>query len=99
MLSAHDLLNELKRLASEHGPEITRFRFREATGIGYHYIYDRWGTKVYESTDRNNVWIGTYMNQSGEPLPEGVYVWKLITAPALDQKVKKEFMGHVTLLK
>ncbi len=63
------------------------------------YIYDRWGTKVYESTDRYNAWIGTYMNNGGEPLPQGVYVWRIITAPAIDQKVRKEFMGHVSLLK
>jgi hypothetical protein len=39
------------------------------------------------------------MNNGGEPLPQGVYVWKIITAPAIDQKVRKEFMGHVSLLK
>lgn len=61
------------------------------------YIYDRWGEKVYESTDRNNVWIGTMMNSGGELLPNGVYAWRLLTK--LDEGGKKEFMGHVTLVK
>lgn len=63
------------------------------------YIYDRWGEKVFESTDRYNVWAGTFMNHGGDILPQGVYVWRLITAPIADDKVRKEYMGHVTLLK
>jgi len=61
------------------------------------YVYDRWGGKVFESTDRYNVWNGTYMNRSGELLPEGVYAWRLLTR--LDGGGRKEYMGHVTLLK
>ncbi|MBL7963302.1 MAG: PKD domain-containing protein [Flavobacteriales bacterium] len=61
------------------------------------YIFDRWGGKVFESTDRWNVWNGGYMN-SGEILPQGVYVWRLISAAEQD-RVRKEYMGHVTLLK
>jgi gliding motility-associated-like protein len=60
------------------------------------YIYDRWGEKVYESSDRDNAWIGTMMNASGDLLPTGVYAWRLLTK--LDGGGKKEFMGHVTLL-
>ena len=63
------------------------------------YIYDRWGEKVFESTDRYNVWAGSFMNHGGDILPQGVYVWRLITAPIADDKVRKEYMGHVTLLK
>lgn len=66
----------------------------------YHlYIYDRWGEKIFESSDYTNPWIGTYMNQGGELLPQGVYAWRLITAPSYDQKVRKEYFGHITLLK
>lgn len=68
--------------------------------LQYHlYIYNRWGEKIFESSDYTNPWIGTFMNQGGEPLPQGVYNWRLITAPSFDQKVRKEFFGHVTLLK
>lgn len=37
------LLEELRRLASEQGPNITLVRFRDNTGISRHIVYDRWG--------------------------------------------------------
>jgi len=35
-------------------------------------IYDRWGTIVFKSDDKDFVWDGT---SKGRPVPEGVYVW------------------------
>ena len=61
-------------------------------------IYDRWGTKVFDSSARDNVWAGTDMNREGEFVPQGVYVWKLQTASAVDG-ISHEYMGHVTLLR
>jgi gliding motility-associated-like protein len=61
------------------------------------YIFDRWGEKVFESTDRSLAWSGTMMNGGGELLPVGVYAWRLITK--LEDGGRKEYMGHVTLLK
>lgn len=60
-------------------------------------IYDRWGGKVFDSSDPKNVWIGTEMNFGGQVLPTGVYVWHLQTSSAIDG-IGKEFLGHVTLL-
>lgn len=61
-------------------------------------IYDRWGGKVYESSNFQNVWAGTDMNKDGELVPQGVYVWHLKTASAVDG-INKEYYGHVTLLR
>lgn len=38
-----ELLDEMRRLATEQGPEITLFKFREQTGISRYFVYDRWG--------------------------------------------------------
>jgi gliding motility-associated-like protein len=35
-------------------------------------IHDQWGQQVYQSTDVNQGWDGTYR---GKPQPEGVYIW------------------------
>jgi len=43
MLTAADLLAELRRVVDESGPEITLYRFRNETGISRHIVYDRWG--------------------------------------------------------
>lgn len=61
-------------------------------------IYDRWGGKVFESSHPTNPWIGTLMNTGGDPLPTGVYVWRLETSSAIDA-LSKEYLGHVTLLR
>jgi len=61
------------------------------------YIFDRWGGLVFESFDPATPWFGARDN-SGELLPEGVYVWRLITKGIGDVE-RKEYLGHVTLLR
>ena len=41
-ITATHLLDELQRVVAAEG-DVTLFRFREATGIGRYYVYDRWG--------------------------------------------------------
>ncbi len=38
-------------------------------------IYNRWGEMIYESTDRDGYWDGTYKD---DPVPVGVYVYWVI---------------------
>jgi gliding motility-associated-like protein len=38
------------------------------------YIYDRWGNKMVETSDKNFTWDGTY---NGEPCNAGVYAYVL----------------------
>ena len=35
------------------------------------FIYNRWGQKMYETTDLNGGWDGFYL---GDPAVEGVYI-------------------------
>jgi gliding motility-associated-like protein len=35
-------------------------------------IYNRWGEKIFQSTDPENGWDGTY---KGEKMPPGTYVY------------------------
>jgi gliding motility-associated-like protein len=58
-------------------------------------IFDRWGTLVYSTKDINKGWDGTV---KGQKAPDGVYVYSVRVIG--DNGVgKKEFKGHVTLLK
>ncbi len=43
MTTREELLETLRRLAVEQGPNITLYRFREETGISRSIVYDRWG--------------------------------------------------------
>lgn len=57
-------------------------------------IYDRWGEKLFETTDPNQGWDGTYM---GQRLPEGNFVYS-VTLIYFTGK-RQSIQGIVTLLK
>lgn len=60
-------------------------------------VYDRWGQLIFASKNIEDGWNGRYQN-TGEVLPEGVYIWRLVGRPIFSAD-KKEWVGHVTLLK
>ncbi len=60
-------------------------------------IFDRWGQRVFDSTDPSEGWNGA-LNNSGELLPTGVYNWRLIERP-IGSSDKKDWFGTVTLLR
>lgn len=60
----------------------------------YFAIYDRWGEKIFETTDLNKGWDGTYR---GKPLDPAVFVYYLHVT-CLDRK-QFEKKGNITLLR
>lgn len=56
-------------------------------------IYDRWGEKVYESTDPEFCWNGKF---NGEVLNSGVYVYAISAKVNRETKIKK---GNITLMR
>lgn len=56
-------------------------------------IYDRWGEKVYESTDPEFCWDGKF---NGEVLNSGVYVYAISAKVNRETKIKK---GNITLMR
>lgn len=62
-------------------------------------VFDRWGQVVYNTTDPYQAgwWKGSYQN-GGEILKSDVYAYR-ISYEIRGTEVRKEFMGHVTLLK
>jgi gliding motility-associated-like protein len=59
-------------------------------------IYDRWGTLVFKTNDYTKGWDGTV--KGGALCPTDVYVYK-IKATSSAHSERKEFAGHVTLMK
>jgi gliding motility-associated-like protein len=57
-------------------------------------IYDRWGNKVFESTDPEACWDGTYKGQMLDP---AVFVYHLIAT--LDDGELVERKGNITLVR
>jgi gliding motility-associated-like protein len=58
-------------------------------------IFDRWGEKIYESTDRSEGWDGSY---SGSPVQDGVYAWRLNARSAYTGQ-PVQLLGHVTVVR
>ncbi|MBX3165181.1 MAG: gliding motility-associated C-terminal domain-containing protein [Bacteroidetes bacterium] len=60
--------------------------------VHYHLsVFDRWGHKVFETTDLTKGWDGTF---KGEPAKADVYVWKIVIS---NIKEEKELKGTVVL--
>ncbi len=59
------------------------------------FIFDRWGRLVYFTSDYSKLWNGR-MNNSGDILLQGVYIYKISVSET--DGVKKNYIGSVTLL-
>ena len=60
-------------------------------------IFNRWGTLIFESSDPQAQWDGTYQ---GQPAPQGVYVYQLTYRKVAETGVVAEKLrGHVTLVR
>ncbi|MFT3884207.1 MAG: gliding motility-associated C-terminal domain-containing protein [Flavobacteriales bacterium] len=57
-------------------------------------IYDRWGNKVFASTDPNVCWDGTY---NGQPLDPAVFVYHLNATLSNGERVERQ--GNITLIR
>lgn len=57
-------------------------------------IYNRWGIKVFQTSDINEGWDGTY---NGQPQPVGVYIYTVEAYTSKGKRVYKQ--GNVTLLR
>ncbi len=57
-------------------------------------VYNRWGTKVFETTDINEGWDGSY---NGEMQPMGVYIYAIEAVTPSGSTFTKQ--GNVTLIR
>ncbi len=57
-------------------------------------IYDRWGEKIFKTTDTKKGWNGTF---KGQPCKQDIYVWRITFLNVVSQKDEVHY-GHVTLM-
>jgi gliding motility-associated-like protein len=60
------------------------------------YIFDRWGDVVFYTNNFNIPWNGKSM-KTNEPLPQGVYAYKILTKDIYDNE--NMYNGYISLLK
>jgi len=94
-VSANSLLALPNAFTPGNGPnnEFKVIKKGEAT-LNYFRIFDRWGQKVFETTDVNAGWDGTF---KGTPQPLGVYVYEIEAVTSNGQNFVMQ--GNVTLLR
>jgi len=57
-------------------------------------IYDRWGQRVFQTTDVNTFWDGTF---NGQPLNSGVFAYKVFAVLADGTEISQS--GNITLMR
>jgi len=62
--------------------------------LNYFNVFDRWGKKVFSTTDPSKQWDGTI---NGDPAPFGVYVWEADGFCSEGKRFTKS--GNVTLIR
>lgn len=72
------------------------FFYGAFTGLmsGHFYLYDRWGELIFESTDLNFKWDGTYR---GEPVQIGTYSWYFVYE--IGKGIFEDLSGHVNVIR
>ena len=62
----------------------------------YLSIWDRWGGKIYETSDPNQPWNGRYDN-TGTSLEPGVYIYKVSYITPRNKNI--HLKGYATLIR
>jgi gliding motility-associated-like protein len=57
-------------------------------------IFNRWGERIYEMTDLQDYWDGSY---KGLKCQDGTYVWKLTYTDLMYNRY--EMTGHINLIR
>jgi gliding motility-associated-like protein len=61
------------------------------------YIFNRWGQIIFESSDMQHGWDGTY---KGKPVAGGIYVYRIDYSVSGSQSQKSETLtGNVVLVR
>jgi gliding motility-associated-like protein len=68
----------------------------EAIGRFELKIFDRWGELLFQTDDINEGWNGKV---DGHPAKPDVYVYRIVYTEAYEPGVKKELVGHITLVR
>jgi gliding motility-associated-like protein len=66
----------------------TKFKFE---------VFNRWGDKVYESTDPSAAWIAN-ASSGAYYVPDGVYIWKAVVVSKTTSE-RKELKGTITIVR
>jgi gliding motility-associated-like protein len=81
---------------NESGPEANEklCSFGNCVRLFSLIIYNRWGQQIFESSDINHCWDGTYLDKE---VASGIYAYKLYLEKSDGSVLDKN--GHITLIR
>jgi gliding motility-associated-like protein len=83
-----------------NGDGVNDFFIPQSTNLDYttfeFYVYDRWGEKIYETTDPNAPWDGR-AKSSRKLVQQDVYTWFIYVNEISGRR--HQFVGHVTVIR
>lgn len=84
--------------SSDGNQELKPLLHEEIDVISYRFtIFDRWGNKLFDSTNNEEFWNGFFQNEDINP---GVFVWRIeLEYTTCEDPILYEKYGDVTLLK
>ncbi len=95
MVSEESLLDLPNAFAPGNGTNKSFFVIKRGEAeLKYFRIFNRWGNKVFETSDIDKGWDGTY---NGVPQPFGVYIYQVEAATLTGKIFSKQ--GNVTLIR
>ena len=62
-------------------------------------IYNRWGERVFFTTDMNKAWIGQVGNEGEYYVPNGTYMYRVEVHSLSEEAVRREVFGHVIVIR
>jgi gliding motility-associated-like protein len=95
MVSPESLLDMPNAFSPGSAPnDILKINKRGIATLKYFRIFNRWGTKVFETSDIDQGWNGQF---NGSPQPMGVYVYMIEAYTNTGRRFYKQ--GNVTLIR
>lgn len=62
-------------------------------------IFNRWGEKIFETTDLNEVWYGPAGSESEHYVPDGMYFWRVVVYNLSMSAERHELSGTVSVIR
>ena len=60
-------------------------------------IFDRWGERVFTTTDFNQGWDGSFTRRHEDEIKQDIYIWKVKVTNVFGKE--QEFAGKVTVIR
>ena len=96
---AFDKTAKLLGIEFPGGPKLEEFANKGNPNKFELEIYNRWGERVFFTTDMNKAWIGQVGNEGEYYVPNGTYMYRVEVHSLSEEALRREVFGHVMVIR